>query len=442
MKTTFLGLSAFLWIALASPAPAEVGTVLHLDPSGPATVDVGFFYDELAPYGHWVETPRYGWAFAPAVEPAWRPYAYGQWVQTDLGWTWLSDEPFGWATYHYGRWDLDPVYGWMWIPGDEWAPAWVSWRATDDYIGWAPLPPAWRVRPRFGFRLAGAGPPDEAFLFVPEPLFLEPVVVAYALPPGQAKKLFRSSRDFTRYRVVNNLIVNEGVPLDRIQRRLGRPVPRLQLADLETDRGRRARIAGNRIDLFRPRVSKARVATPPARPIARGSVMTARDAAKTRQVARDARAGVFETKRVVRRQDTVRPREVRQGRSAEAGRLRAGPPQREIRQGRGAEGRRLQASSQRDIRQGRGRAEVRRTARAAGPERRIREQRSDRPSRKSASPSRRPDRRQSLRPAQRHDRPQRAVRPDRQGGGGRKGAMRNQGGAPQGKGKRGGGRKP
>jgi hypothetical protein len=27
------------------------------------------------------------------------------------------------------------------VPGDEWAPAWVSWRKSNDYVGWAPLPP-------------------------------------------------------------------------------------------------------------------------------------------------------------------------------------------------------------------------------------------------------------------------------------------------------------
>lgn len=33
------------------------------------------------------------------------------------GWTWFSDEPFGWATYHYGRWAWDSQAGWLWVPG-------------------------------------------------------------------------------------------------------------------------------------------------------------------------------------------------------------------------------------------------------------------------------------------------------------------------------------
>jgi hypothetical protein len=58
---------------------------------------------------------------------------------------WQSNEPFGWATYHYGSWDWDRRIGWYWVPGYRWAPAWVVWRTSGDYIGWAP------VRARFGW---------------------------------------------------------------------------------------------------------------------------------------------------------------------------------------------------------------------------------------------------------------------------------------------------
>ena len=46
-----------------------------------------------------------------------------------------------WAVYHYGRWAFEPQMGWYWVPGRVWAPAWVSWRRSNDYVGWAPLPP-------------------------------------------------------------------------------------------------------------------------------------------------------------------------------------------------------------------------------------------------------------------------------------------------------------
>ena len=86
------------------------------------------FYDDLAPYGRWVYVSGPGWVWSPYNTPAgWQPYQMGHWVYTDYGWTWASDESFGWAVYHYGRWNYDPSYGWVWAPGTEWGPAWVAW---------------------------------------------------------------------------------------------------------------------------------------------------------------------------------------------------------------------------------------------------------------------------------------------------------------------------
>src|SRR5665809_116742 len=33
--------------------------------------------------------------------------------------------------------------GWFWVPGNRWGPAWVYWQQSDDYLAWAPLPPAY-----------------------------------------------------------------------------------------------------------------------------------------------------------------------------------------------------------------------------------------------------------------------------------------------------------
>jgi hypothetical protein len=55
---------------------------------------------------------------------------------------WVSDEPFGWATYHYGRWGHDKDLGWFWVPDKHWAPAWVYWRRSRGHVAWAPLPPS------------------------------------------------------------------------------------------------------------------------------------------------------------------------------------------------------------------------------------------------------------------------------------------------------------
>ena len=57
------------------------------------------FYDELSPYGSWVDYQNYGFVWMPNVDPDFSPYVTsGRWVFTDDGWTWVSDYPWGWAT--------------------------------------------------------------------------------------------------------------------------------------------------------------------------------------------------------------------------------------------------------------------------------------------------------------------------------------------------------
>jgi hypothetical protein len=120
------------------------------------------FYDTLVDYGQWVLIEPHGYVFRPSVSfDTWRPFGNGFWVPTDIyGWVWVSAEPFGWATYHYGQWLYDPYQRWVWIPGMEWAPARVAWEATDDYVGWAPLIPrgaSYNDIPGGGFSFVKAG---------------------------------------------------------------------------------------------------------------------------------------------------------------------------------------------------------------------------------------------------------------------------------------------
>ena len=145
-------------IAHSTPAKGSNGT-LRDSSSSNGTMDAdsnnvqemgansfNLFYERLQPEGHWLEDFNYGYVWQPNVaeqDENWRPYTDGHWAYTDRGWTWLSNEDFGWATYHYGRWARVRDTGWVWVPGATWAPAWVSWRQTDQYayVGWAPLPP-------------------------------------------------------------------------------------------------------------------------------------------------------------------------------------------------------------------------------------------------------------------------------------------------------------
>jgi hypothetical protein len=121
--------------------------------NGSGNADFQTFYNDLSSQGTWVQTNNYGYAWQPNVQdPNWSPYSNGHWVYTDEGWAWVADasEPWGWATYHYGRWVNLDGEGWAWVPGYTWAPAWVSWRYGGGYCGWAPLPPETFIGIDFG----------------------------------------------------------------------------------------------------------------------------------------------------------------------------------------------------------------------------------------------------------------------------------------------------
>ncbi|SFM57801.1 hypothetical protein SAMN05428949_0042 [Chitinophaga sp. YR627] len=106
-----------------------------------ATVTYQTFYDELSPYGQWIDYPGYGYVWSPSVADFRPYYNNGGWINTNYGWSWNSGYSWGWGPFHYGRWFYEAGYGWLWLPGYEWSPAWVSWRNSTDYYGWAPLAP-------------------------------------------------------------------------------------------------------------------------------------------------------------------------------------------------------------------------------------------------------------------------------------------------------------
>lgn len=184
------------------------------------------FYEPLAPQGEWVEVGSYGRCWHPAhVAVEWRPYCYGSWEWTDCGWYWRSDEPWGWACYHYGSWVYDPVVGWAWVPGIEWAPAWVSWRVGGGYIGWAPLPPRGVAVVSVGVAAPGA------FVFVESHRFHEPV--------RPATVVINNTTIINKTTQINNIrqetknigggapqkvMVNEGPGLEAVQKATGKKV--------------------------------------------------------------------------------------------------------------------------------------------------------------------------------------------------------------------------
>jgi len=75
-------------------------------------------YDDLDDNGEWRNVPDYGYVWFPTrVAAGWAPYRFGHWVWVaPWGWTWVEDEPWGFAPFHYGRW-AEVGGGWCWVPG-------------------------------------------------------------------------------------------------------------------------------------------------------------------------------------------------------------------------------------------------------------------------------------------------------------------------------------
>src|ERR1043165_5421845 len=90
-----------LLIAASKPAVAQE----YYDDANDGDGSYQQFYDDLSPYGEWVEDPQYGYVWVPDAGDDFRPYySNGYWVNSDYGNTWVSNYDWGWAPFHYGRW--------------------------------------------------------------------------------------------------------------------------------------------------------------------------------------------------------------------------------------------------------------------------------------------------------------------------------------------------
>jgi hypothetical protein len=225
-----------------------------------STESYGMFYEKLEPYGAWRETADYGYVWQPheAEESQdWRPYTEGRWAYSDAGWTWISDESFGWATYHYGRWLRLRRVGWVWVPGNEWAPAWVSWRTSKDYVGWAPLPPEARFDRRHGIHnwadnYYDIGPDQYAFVRGEE--FGAPHLRRSLVSAQLNISIVNETINVTNITFSNATVINQGPNYDEIRSRSRQPMERYRLrrhSEMNTEL-RSATVRGDEIDIAVP----------------------------------------------------------------------------------------------------------------------------------------------------------------------------------------------
>jgi len=214
-------------VFVASPQVASVSVGL---PGVEIRVESDF-YEPLAPQGEWVVIGSYGRCWRPRhVARDWRPYCNGNWQRTEAGWYWVSDEPWGWATYHYGRWDFSDQYGWYWVPQTQWAPAWVSWHEGGGYVGWAPLQPSVTISASgyVGFNQARIAP--RAFVFVEQRRFLEPIRPTTVVVNNTT--IINKTVIINNTKLVNNTVINEGPKTQLIEQVSGQKIQEVPVREL------------------------------------------------------------------------------------------------------------------------------------------------------------------------------------------------------------------
>jgi hypothetical protein len=199
-------------------------------------VSIDYFYDQLSPYGQWFQIEPYGWVWQPDhMYPGWKPYSDGYWVYTDYGWTYQADNNWSWAAYHYGRWAYDNYYGWMWVPGTVWSPAWVAWRNGGNYVGWAPLSPEAEWVAGVGLRFRNFNVEADInwshWCFVDFDHFDNPKLTLYIQNPARNITIVSHTRNITRYEFSNNHIFNRCIDADEWQHMSHRPIVRYNIAD-------------------------------------------------------------------------------------------------------------------------------------------------------------------------------------------------------------------
>ena len=97
---------------------------------------------DLNYYGNYFYSPGFGWLWQPYyMGVGWDPFMNGAWsYYPGVGYTFISQYPWGWMPYRYGNWVFVPSLGWAWQPG--------------GFYGWNAMPVI--VNPPAGYRVPRA----------------------------------------------------------------------------------------------------------------------------------------------------------------------------------------------------------------------------------------------------------------------------------------------
>lgn len=218
-------------------------------------ISVQVFYDELSPYGQWVNYSNYGYVWIPTVGIDFFPYSsHGYWCYTRYGWTWVSYYTWGWAPFHYGRWDYDPFYGWFWVPDYKWGPAWVMWRSSPGYYGWTYLRPGHNHKKLLDNSYYG---PRKDWTFIEEKRMGRNDVEKYYAPRTNNESLINNSTivGHTYEDKDRNVTYITGPHKEELEKSTGIPVKIFAIE--ENSNPGQVSIDNNKLKIYRPTVVEA-----------------------------------------------------------------------------------------------------------------------------------------------------------------------------------------
>jgi len=250
LKTTALVLGLFALLAGTTTLARAQGYEDSYQDDGYNTGNVSLqtFYDELSPYGTWIQDPQYGYVWRPDVEQEdFRPYyTNGRWVMTEYGNTWVSNYDWGWAPFHYGRWVINSYRQWIWLPDTNWGPAWVDWRSGDGYYGWAPMAPSISINLSFGRRYSV---PEFCWNFIPQASIYINAFPRYDY--GRNNVYIRNTTIINNTYVYNRRSYYGGPRMEDIRRATNRDVRVYRFE--QSSRPGAGRIDSRSVSIYRPR---------------------------------------------------------------------------------------------------------------------------------------------------------------------------------------------
>lgn len=238
-------------IALDEPVNSEEDLYMN-------TVSFQSFYDVLSPMGEWIQITKedidedlsdgegegrsltsyfddeeFLFIWKPKVESGWKPYSNGKWEYTDHGWLWVSNDKWGNSTYNYGRWWNSPKYGWVWLPGYTWAPAWVSWKVTNDdkYVGWVALSPKAKWKSENGITSSNYNykNKDADWVFVENNTFAGDITAYNITKQNDNSGFVKNSTTITDIKTEDDKIVTNGPDVNRMEEKTGKKFERKKI---------------------------------------------------------------------------------------------------------------------------------------------------------------------------------------------------------------------